>query len=176
MGSLAGLNAWRANVASHRLGYGLLAAFVATHIATVSGFWYKIVGLPVLSWPAFNGILLLGHTVTGANGNDQFWAGSIYHFLTGICFGLVFVFLVHPLLPIRNTLVGNIAKALIFALVLATFSALLWVPRDFPEFHPGFFANNLGWKTVVGIYLWHVVYGLHLGALYSPLPDEAPAA
>lgn len=176
MGGTAGLNVWRSNVASHRLTYGLLAAFVATQIATVSGYWYKIIGIPVLGWPQFNGILLLGHTGSSTSGAQQFWAGSIYHFLTGICLGLIFVFLVHPLLPIPNTLVGNIAKALIWATVLATFSALLWVPRNFPEFHPGFFTNNLGWKTVIGIYIWHLVYGLHLGAFYSPLPDDAGAA
>ena len=32
--------------------------------------------------------------------------------------------------------------------------------------------NNLGWKTVLGIYVWHAVYGLHLGAIYNPLPED----
>ena len=32
--------------------------------------------------------------------------------------------------------------------------------------------ENLGWKVVIGIYIWHAVYALHLGALYSPLPAE----
>jgi hypothetical protein len=170
-GNLAALNPWRANVSKHRLGFALLAAVVATHMATVSGYWYKIIGIPVLGWPQFNGILLMGHTGSSANGAQQFWAGSVYHFLTGICFGLIYVFLVHPLIPIRNTFFGNIAKALLWGGVLATFSALLWVPRNFPEFHPGFFTNNLGWKTVIGIFIWHAVYGLHLGAFYNPLPE-----
>ncbi|MGZ4337689.1 MAG: hypothetical protein ACXVRA_10280 [Gaiellaceae bacterium] len=173
MGNLAALDVWRASVSKHRVGYAFLAAAVATHIATVSGYWYKIIGIPVLGWPQFNGILLLGHTGSSTNGAQQFWAGSVYHFLTGLCFGLIFVFLVHPLIPIRNTFFGNIAKALIWGTILATFSALLWVPRNFPEFHPGFFTNNLGWKTVIGIYIWHLVYGLHLGAFYNPLPEAA---
>ncbi len=172
MTNVTALNVWRAEVSRRRLTYGLLAAFVATHIATVSGYWYKIIGIPVLGWPGFNGILLLGHTGAGANGTQQFWAGSVYHYMTGICFGLIFVFLVHPLLPFRNTLLGNVGKALIWGGVLATLSALLWVPRNFPEFDPGFFTNNLGWKTVLGIYVWHAVYGFHLGALYNPLPAE----
>ena len=103
------------------------------------------------------------------NGNEQFWAGSVYHFLTGLCYGLVFVFLIHPLIPIKNTVRGNISKGVIWGLVLATLSALLWVPRNFPEFHPGFM-NNLGWKVVLGIYVWHLVYGVTLGAFYNPLP------
>jgi hypothetical protein len=170
--SLAALDSWRSTVSRQRIAFGLLAAFVATHIATVSGVWYRIIGLPDLSWPAFNGILLLTHQGVEASGTEQFWAGSVYHFLTGICYGLIFVFLVHPLLPIRNTFAGNIAKALIWAGVLATLSALLWVPRNFPEFDPGVFTNNLGWKTVLGIYIWHAVYGLNLGALYNPLPED----
>jgi hypothetical protein len=174
---LSALDAWRAQVMKHRLAYGLLAAFVATHLATVSGYWYKIIGIPTLGWPQFNGILLLVHPCgpngCGASATQQFWAGSVYHFLTGICYGLIFVFLIHPLLPIRNTLIGNIGKALIWGIVLATLSALLWVPRNFPEFHPGVFSHNLGWKTVLGIYVWHLVYGLNLGAFFSPLPSTA---
>jgi hypothetical protein len=178
MVDLAGLNVWRESVARHRLAFALLAAFVATHIATVSGYWYKIIGIPVLGWPQFNGILLMGHPGSSTDGAEQFWAGTVYHLLTGICFGLIFVFLIHPLLPIRNTVVGNVVKALIWGLVLATLSALLWVPRNFPEFDPGFFTNNLGWRTVLGIYIWHLVYGLHLGAFYNPLPagEEPPGA
>ena len=172
MGNLDKLNVWRAKVNNQRLTYGLLAAVVATHMATVSGYWYKIIGIPVLGWPGFNGILLLGHTGTGATGTQQFWAGTVYHYGTGICYGLIFVFLVHPLLPFRNTFVGNIGKALIWGGVLATLSALLWVPRNFTEFDPGFFTNNLGWKTVIGIYIWHTVYGFHLGAFFNPLPED----
>src|SRR5712691_9543627 len=125
MGNLAALNVWRANISTHRVSAALLASFVATHIATVSGYWYKIIGIPVLGWPQFNGILLLGHTGAHATGTEQFWAGSIYHYMTGICYGLIFAFLIHPLLPLRNTVLGNLGKALIWAGVLATLSALL---------------------------------------------------
>ena len=176
MTNVGAMNTWRAEVTKRRLAYALLAAFVATHIATVSGYWYKIIGIPTLGWPQFNGILLLVHPCgpqgCGATATQQFWAGTFYHDLTGICFGLIFVFLIHPLIPIGNTFYGNIVKGLLWGGVLATASALLWVPRNFPEFHPGFFTNNLGWKTVLGIYVWHAVYGLHLGALYNPLPDD----
>jgi hypothetical protein len=169
---LSALEPWRANVSRHRLAYALLASFVATHMATVSGYWYKIIGIPVLGWPQFNGILLLGHTGSSTDGAQQFWAGTVYHYMTGICYGLIFAFLIHPVLPGRNSVLGNLGKGLLWGGVLAFLSALLWVPRNFPEFHPGFFANNLGWKTVIGIFIWHAVYGLHLGAFYSPLSRE----
>ena len=180
MTNVGAMNTWRAEVTKRRLAFALLAAFVATHMATVSGYWYKIIGIPTLGWPQFNGILLLVHPCgpngCGATATQQFWAGTFYHDLTGICFGLIFVFLIHPLIPIRNTFYGNITKGLLCGGVLATASALLWVPRNFPEFDPGFFTNNLGWRTVLGIYVWHAVYGLHLGAIYNPLPDEGADA
>jgi hypothetical protein len=168
---MAAVNAWRANIPRHRLAAVLVASFVSTHIATVTGFWYRIIGLPNLDWPAFNGLLLLPH----ASENTQFWSGSIYHYMTGMCYGIVFAFLIHPFLPGPNTIGGNVAKGLTWGIVLATLSALLWVPRNFPALHAGFFSNNLGWKTVLGIYIWHLVYGLNLGALYSPPlePDGA---
>jgi hypothetical protein len=179
MGNLAALDVWRAEVSKRRLTYAVLAAVVATHVATVSGYWYKIIGIPVLGWPQFNGILLLGHPGSSTDGAQQFWAGSVYHYMTGICYGLIFAFLIHPLLPIANTFFGNIVKGLMWGGVLGTLSALLWVPRNFPEFHPGFFTNNLGWKTVLGIYVWHAVYGLNLGGFFNPLPlddERQPAA
>lgn len=174
----AALNVWRRYIGQHRLAAALLASFVATHMATVSGYWYKIIGIPVLGWPQFNGILLLGHPGSSTNGTDQFWAGTVYHYGTGICYGLIFAFLIHPVLKIRSTIVGNLTKALLWAGLLGLLSALLWVPRNFPEFDPGFFTNNLGWRLVLGIFIWHAVYGLHLGALYNPLPaaEEAAAA
>jgi len=180
MSNVGAMNTWRAEVTKRRIAYALLAAFVAEHMATVSGYWYKIIGIPTLGWPQFNGILLLVHPCgpkgCGATATQQFWAGAVFHTMTGICFGLIFVFLIHPLIPIANTFFGNIAKGLIWGGVLGTLSALLWVPRNFPEFDPGFFTNNLGWKTVLGIYIWHAVYGLNLGAIYNPLPDEGADA
>ena len=137
MSGIAALSSWRAGVSRQRIAYGLLAAFVATHMATVSGYWYKIIGIPTLGWPQFNGILLLVHPCgadgCGASATQQFWAGSVYHFLTGICFGLIYVFLIHPLLPLRNTFFGNIGKGLIWGAVLATLSALLWGRETSPS-------------------------------------------
>ncbi|HEY8705120.1 MAG TPA: hypothetical protein VIL98_10220 [Gaiellaceae bacterium] len=169
------LNTWREIATKRRLTAALVAGVVATHIATVTGYWYAIVGLPKLDYNLFNGILLVPNE---KNATIQFVIGGAAHYLTGICYALIFAFLIHPLLRVANSVAGNIAKAVGFGLVLATLSALLWVPRDFPSFNPGFFTNNFGWKFVLGIYVWHIVYGLHLGALYSPLPASAaePAA
>jgi hypothetical protein len=82
-----------------------------------------------------------------------------------------FAFLLFPLFRSPNTMRANIIKGVVFGLALATISAGWWVPQLFPTIHAGFFSHNLGWKTVFGIYLWHIIYGVNLGALYSPLPS-----
>jgi len=164
---------WRVFVTERPLAGALVAGFVATHLATVTGYWYHGLGLksgqglPDLGWPAFNGALLLGK----GSEVQQFWAGTVYHLFTGMAFSLAFAFLLFPLFRSPNTMRANIIKGLVFGLALATISAGWWVPQLFPTIHAGFFSHNLGWKTVFGIYLWHIIYGVNLGALYSPLPS-----
>jgi hypothetical protein len=101
---------------------------------------------------------------------------------TGICYALFFVFLIHPRIPLPNSTGGNVTKALLFAFVLATLSAARWVPQLFNEKFAtdlGWFSQNVGkllgtaaWKPIVGIYLWHFIWGLNLGLVYNPLPPE----
>lgn len=159
---------WRSTVSRSKLLTAFVAGFVATHIATVTGFWYHGVFLEDLDWPAFNGFLIIPDESTLA----QFWAGTIYHYATGISFALLFAFLIHPLFRGGNSTAGNIGKAIAFSMGLALLSALWWVPALFPEFNPGFFSTNLGAKVVIGIFVWHLIYGINLGAIYNPLPAE----
>lgn len=158
---------WRRQVADRPVVGALVAGFVAYQIATVTGYWYSGAELDNLDWPAFNGLLILPAAGPGA----QFVAGAIFHALTAMSFALIYALLIHPLLPWHNTTLGNLAKALVFGLVLATISALWWVPTLFPAIDPGFFSNNLGWKVVFGIYLWHIIWAVNLGAIYNPAED-----
>jgi hypothetical protein len=163
------VNRWRAQVTQHRVAYALLAGFLATHIATITGYWYPVWNWPKMDYGVLNGIIL----VPKEDPTTQFIIGMIAHYGTGMCFALVYAFLIHPLLPGPNTVPANVLKALAFGMVLATFACLVWIPGNFPQFHAGFFMHNLGWQTIAATYLWHVFYAVHLGALYSPLPDEA---
>jgi len=174
---------WRELASTHPLSMAVLAGIVATHIATITGFWYHGIGLPDLDWPRFNGYLLVRAGVLGAGGKvpagvfatadtTRLLLGWAAQTLTGVVFTVLYVTAIRPKLPWSNSARGNMAKALVWGLVLATISALWWTPALFPEFHAGFFSSNLGWKTVVGIYLWHVVWALHLGMIYNPLPAE----
>jgi hypothetical protein len=170
---------WREIVTKHRVVAAVIAALVATHIATVTGYWFHGIELPDLGWPDFNGNLLLG---VKASALSKFWAGTAYHYATGVSYGLFFAFIVHPMLRIKNSTGGNMLKGVLFGMVLATISAIWWVPQLFNSVFGadlGWFSQNVArlfykqpaWKVPFGIYLWHFVYGFNLGAFYNPLPE-----
>jgi hypothetical protein len=158
-------------VTKHPLGGALLSGFVATHIATVFGFWFHGIGLPDLNWPVANGF------VVDPKGSIpvQFALGEFIHGIDGLVFTLIFALFLFPLFKWGNSSAGNMAKALIFSMVLATISAGFLVPYVYyPHFGAGVFASGYGWKTVFAIYLWHVVFGVNLGTMYNPLPLDDP--
>ena len=160
---------WRAWLAGHPIGGSLLAGAVATQFATVFGIWFRGFGLPTLNWPVVNGQLIIPTASPGV----QYFAGWISHFADGVFFALLFALLFHPLVPLRNTLLGNLLKALLYGTVLAVISAGWWVPAVYIPHHAGFLSTGLGWKLVFGIFLWHWIYGYFLGTVYCPQP-KAP--
>jgi hypothetical protein len=162
---------WRVWVTRHPIGGALLSGFMATHIATVFGIWFPAIGLPALDWPIANGFVI------DPKGSIpvQFALGEFIHGIDGLVFSLIFAIFLFPLFKLRNSAVGNLAKALIFSMVLATISAGFLVPYVYyPHFGAGVFTTGFGWKTVFAIYLWHVVYGVNLGTMYNPLPLDDP--
>jgi hypothetical protein len=162
---------WRAWAATHPIGSSLLAGAVATQFATVFGIWFRGFGLPTLNWPTVNGMLIIPTASPGA----QYFAGWVSHFADGVFFALLFALLFHPLVPLRNTLLGNLIKALLYGTVLAIISAAWWVPAVYVPHHAGFLSTGLGWKLTFGIFLWHWIYGYFLGTVYCPMPKASKA-
>ncbi len=162
---------WRAYVSSHPVGSSMLAVILATQLATVFGIWFRGFGLPTLNWPTVNGQLIIPDASVGA----QYFAGWISHFADGVFFALLFALLFHPLVPLRNTLLGNLIKALLYGTVLALISVSWWSPAVYAPHHAGFFTTNFGWKVPFGIFLWHWIYGYFLGTVYCPLPRPVKA-
>jgi hypothetical protein len=162
---------WRVWITKHPIGGALVSGFVATHIATVFGVWFHGIGLPDLDWPLANG------AVIDPKGSfmNQWLLGEFVHGFDGLVFTLLFALFIFPLFKIGNSSGANMAKAMTFALVLGTLSAGFLVPYVyFPHFGVGVFANNLGGKEVFAIYLWHIVFGFNLGAMYNPLSVDDP--
>jgi hypothetical protein len=163
---------WRAWVTHHPIASSLLAGAVATQLATVFGIWFRGFGLPTLSWPAVNGAIILptGSPVA------QFAVGELMHTADGIAFALLFALLVHPRIPLPNSTLGNLGKAIIYGTALAIISAAWWVPYvAFPHSGARVFSTGFGWKLVFGIFLWHWIYGYFLGTIYNPLPADESA-
>jgi hypothetical protein len=159
-------------VTDHRVSAALLAAVVATHMATVIGYWMPGIGLPQLDWNRINGSIY----TPNLSPDLQFLSGGVFHYLDGIVFTVVFVVAVYPLLRWRSTTFGNALKGLLFGTILATISCAFMIPRVyFPATDVGFFSHNLGWQLLLAVFVWHWVYGLHLGMIYNPSDSDGRA-
>jgi hypothetical protein len=174
---------WYEWVNTHRVGAIILVGVIATQLGTYFGYVFPAVGLPVLPWPLYNGILgtsfadgLNGATATGqfdavfATSGESFFVGNALHFVNGIVFAILFAVLFRDALPIKNTFGGNIAKGLIYSVIMSIISAGLLVPYAYvPNQGYGLFLFDGpdGWKLPFAILVWHLIYGFFLGVLYQ---------
>ena len=159
----------RAIATRHKIATAVLAGLVATHLASMLGFWNHAFGLTVLDFNTLNGLQLLRH----ASPNVDFFTGAGAHYANGVCFAILYAFTFHALIPIRNTALGNLAKALIFGTFLAVVALLIMVPLVFePQAHLGFFSHRAGFTFILSTFVVHWAYGTLLGTIYNPLPDE----
>src|SRR2546427_5343279 len=71
----------------------LIAAFVATHVATISGLWFDGARLPKFDFPTLNGWLYLGFLRAP---EVIFVVGGALHYIAWILFGLSFALAVQP--------------------------------------------------------------------------------
>jgi hypothetical protein len=158
---------WGTWVQAHRLATAFLAGLVATHIATIVGYFMPAIGLPKLDWNTANGAVY----TPGASPLVQFVTGGIFHYVDGIVFTLLYVVALHPRLPWRNTPRGNMAKALTFGTILAVLSVAVMTPLVYAPAmgaNAGFLSLNFGWIFVLAVFLWHWLYAIHLGVIYNP--------
>src|SRR5258706_12067199 len=164
---------YRTWLVAHRVSAALLAGLIATHLATVVGYFMPGIGLPQLDWNRINGAIY----TPKASPDVQFLSGGVFHYVDGIVFTVVFAVAVYPLLRWRSTALGNTLKGLLFGTILATISVVFMIPRVyFPDAHVGFFSHNLGWKLILAVYLWHWSYVLNHGMIYNPPARDGRAA
>ncbi len=166
------VNAWRGWATRHRVWAALLAGLVAVHIGTIVGFWLGDFGLTRMDWPTANGLVY----VPDASPTAQFLIGGLSHYLDGVFFALVYAIALAPFLPFGSTAAGNAVKGLVFGTVLAVIALLIMTPLVYAparESEAGFFSSNFGWSYIISVFIFHWVYGLHLGLIYNP-DDSAP--
>jgi hypothetical protein len=162
------LTNWRDWVTAHRVAAAILAGFVATHIATIVGYWFPSIGLPKADFNTSNGLLYLGPTAATTGHPVVFWSGALFHYTDGIVFAIMYMLAFHPALPWRSSARGNLLKGLTMGTILAVVVCVWMAPRVYDIPHAGFFSFGLGWKFVLAIFLWHWVWGLHIGVIYNP--------
>jgi hypothetical protein len=180
---------WQRFVDTKSIAALALVAFIATQMGTYFGYVFPAVGLPVLPWPLYNGLLGTTLNVDGADAlnrvfasgefdavfatsGESFFTGQALHFLNGIVFGLLYGILFRELLPrLKKTNGGNIQLGLLYALIMTIISAGLLVPYAYvPNQGYGLFLFDGpdGWKLPFAILIWHLIYGFFLGSLYQP--------
>ena len=157
----------------------MLAGAVATQFATVFGIWFPGFGLPTLNWPLANFELILGTVGSTPTAATYCVGGTSSHFADGVFFALLFALLFHPLVPLRNTMLGNLVKAFLYGTVLALISAAWWVPAVYVPHHAGFPSTSLGWQLNGPAEIFPVALdlrGYFLGTVYCPAQSDTAAA
>src|SRR5262249_593302 len=136
------------------------------------GFWLGGVGMMRLDWNTSQGWVF----VPFATPLQKFLVGGLSHYVDGMVFAVLFACVLQPALRWRRTVRGNLAQGPLFGPLLACISVSFMTPYVFAPargLHPGFLSLDFGWKYIVGVFLWHWVYGLHLGLIYSPAERRA---
>jgi hypothetical protein len=160
----------------------IVVGVIATQLGTYFGYVFPAVGLPVLPWPLYNGILgttiaelpdgtiLSGALTEGfATSSDSFFVGHSLHFINGIVFAVLWGVLFRE--DVARWVKNNIARGLLYGVIMTIISAGLLVPYAYvPEQGYGLFLFDGpdGWKLPFGILIWHLIYGLFLGLLWNP--------
>ncbi len=174
---------------------GIIAAFVATHVATIFGLWFYGARLPKFDFPTLNGYIYLGVPFGFQHPDIAFAVGGVMHYIDGILFGLIFAIVVSPMMgrvvpalaPMTPTV--NYVKGLIWGWTLWILSSALWMPLLIgpilsPAFPAGFGVNVGPFLTSFGPYgvqallanlLWHTIWGANLGLVFSPRPASGGA-
>ncbi|MFD8810320.1 hypothetical protein ACFV23_02175 [Streptomyces sp. NPDC059627] len=155
--------------ARHPVASLLIVGAIATQMATTIGYFLPAVKLPSLAWPLYSGVLAAPQSGYGTAGS--FMVGELTHLLNGIVFAFVFGILLYRKLPFGYGAAGNMLKALTYGAALTILSSGVLVPFVY-QAGKGYglfsFSGPDGWKLPLAILIWHLVYVVHIAALYNP--------
>jgi len=176
----------------------IVAGFIATMIATISGLWFPGVKLPQFDFNALNGRLAFGDTNFPLS--TQVWEiGAVIHMIDGVIWSLIFGLIISPVLGVVFKPLGprtptvNLVKGIIWGGALWIISSALWMPLLIGTLLGPLFTatppNGFGLPCGVGPFLtcfgpyktqalftnlfWHTIYGVNLGLLFNPRPASS---
>jgi hypothetical protein len=135
----------------HEFFRAVTVAFVAAFVATVYGYWEVLFGLPKLDFAS-----VLGRRIVPEGSSKEFvfnW-GMAQHFIDSIILGVLYAQFFHPAYRWHHWTSGP------------TFGILVWIASGMvtsPLFQMGFFWSAWGDRAPLGVFLWHLIWGLALG-------------
>ena len=135
-------------------GRALVVGFIATFVATIYGYWEVAVGLPKLDFAMVLGLDLAPEE---ASREFAYALGMVQHFIDGMLLGLIFVRIFVRFLP------GHyVIKGLVFGIIAWVGSSLVASPIH----GAGLFWIRWRVPALVGVFVWHIVWGITLGVTY----------
>lgn len=137
-----------------KFGRALVVGFIATFVATIYGYWEVAVGLPKLD---FAMVLGLDLAPEGASREFAYTLGMVQHFIDGMLLALIFVRLFVGFLPGHYLL-----KGLVFGIIVWVGSSLVASPIH----GAGLFWIRWRVPALVGVFVWHIIWGIALGVTY----------
>jgi hypothetical protein len=157
---------------------GLIAAVVATFMATMFGEWYGAVGWTPFSFNTLNGVVWAQNyaTLSGffpiaagtkLSADFTYFLGLWAHYSQGIIFGLLFAFFIHPNLPGQLKTGSNLVKGVIWGVTLFLVSSAYVMPLLYGS---GYLFGVWGMQNLFFNFVWHATYGFILGLFYNPQP------
>jgi hypothetical protein len=161
------IHVWRAWSTRHRLPAAVLGGIVAVHISSLVGFWLGGFGLTRLDYNSANGMVLLPNGTP----TQQFMVGGLSHYADGVIFAVLFALALSPVVPLPASRLGNIGKSLLFGTVLALLAIFVTAPFVFGPargVHDPLAGLHAGWNYVLSVFVFHWLYGLHVGLIYNP--------
>jgi len=137
-----------------QFGRALVVSAIATFVATIYGYWEISLGLPRLDFAT-----LLGQRLVPEGSSKEFtfsW-GMAQHFIDGALLGALYLRFFHSISSWPRWLSGLL------------YGALVWLASGVvtsPLFGAGLFWRGWGDATLLGVLLWHLLWGFVLGTTF----------
>ncbi|MBA3726287.1 MAG: hypothetical protein H0W86_07495 [Armatimonadetes bacterium] len=143
----------------------MFAGFVATLAMTALMYMGPMMGMPKMDIAGMLGSLFNGMEMVGGY-SLQWWMGIVLHFINGaIIFPLIYVFILHQVLP-----GPNVVKGMTWGFILFVLAQVMVMPMMGMGFFTSAAPNQM--MMVMGSLIGHLLYGAVFGGLAAAAQPE----